>query len=124
METHIQLNARQRYIIFTLLFGLLVAAIPDLFGVLAYPQLFVGFFQLVIALLKSLVWALQGRNMPKQMQVYWILVLVYFVAGAIVWSVINHFSAESRVSVGCGYLALAWGIAVYHFKRVLFLKAS
>ncbi len=123
METHIQLSARQRYVIFTLLFGLLVAVIPDIFGALAYPQLFVGFFQLVIALLKSVLWALQGKKIPKQLRIYWLLVLAYFAIGAIVWVVLNYFSAQTRISFGCGYLALAWGIAVYHFKHILFLKA-
>lgn len=124
METQFKLSRKQKYIIFTSLFGISATIIPEIFGLVAYPQFFTGLIQLLIACFKSFSWTIQRKTFPSEMETYWALVIGYFVIGGIGWALITHTSLSSEICtrLGAGYLCMAWGIAVYHFKHIMFLK--
>ncbi len=124
MKTTIKTKQLTTYVLPAISIGLLFAIFPVSFSLLGYIQFFVGLFQLVIALFKLIYIYLKHKTVPLPLKNYWLAVAIYFLVMALGGLIINSQVTDFNKlfsSIGLFYLGLAWGIAIYHFKRILFL---
>ena len=124
MKTTIKTKQLTTYVLPAIAIGLLFAIFPVSFSLLGYIQFFVGLFQLVMALFKLIYIYLKHKTVPLPLKHYWLAVAIYFsvmaLGGLIINSQVTDFN-KLFSSIGLFYLGLAWGIAIYNFKRILFL---
>ena len=126
MKTTISLKQIKNYVLIAVTTGLLFSVFKVLFALVGYIQFFVGVAQVFIALLKTIMIYAKHRSVPLPLKHYWITVGIYFVIMALGGFVINWLNCSNDIlsTIGLFYLGLAWGIAVYHFKHILFLKIN
>lgn len=123
MKTTIETKQLITYVLPACLMGLLLAIVQPLFALIGTIQFFVGIIQLIIALFKTIYCFIKMGSVPQTLKNYWLLVFVYFIVMAIGGLLLKEFISTNSVfaTIALFYLGLAWGIAIYHFKRILFL---
>jgi hypothetical protein len=124
MKTTIKTKQLTTYVLPAIAIGLTFAIFPVTFSLLGYIQFFVGLFQLAIALFKLVYIFLKHKTVPLPLKHYWLAVAIYFLVMAIGGFFINMLTHDFNKlfsTVGLFYLGLAWGIAIYHFKKIMFL---
>jgi len=123
MTTLINNKQLKMYVLPAFAIGLLLAVVQPLFVFVGTIQFFVGSIQLLIALFKTIYCFIKLSYVPTVIKYYWILVLTYFVLmvfGGIALNIL--FTSNNIIApIALFYLGLAWGIAIYHFKHVMFL---
>lgn len=124
MKTTIRTKQLTTYVLPAIAIGLVFVIFPVTFSLVGYIQFFVGLFQLAIALFKLIYLFLKYKTVPLPLKHYWLAVAIYFSVMALGGLLINiqpYDFSKLYSSIGLFYLGLAWGIAIYHFKRILFL---
>ena len=126
MKTTINLKQIKNYVLIAVTTGLLFSVFKVLFALVGYIQFFVGVAQVFIALLKTIIMYAKHRSVPLPLKHYWITVAIYFVLMVFGGYALHWFNSSNDIlsNIGLFYLGLAWGIAVYHFKHILFLKIN
>lgn len=126
MNANINLKQIKKYVLIAVAVGLLFSVFKVLFAFVGYLQFFVGVAQVFIALLKTIIIYAIHHSVPLPLKYYWATVGIYFVMMALGGFVINWLNCSNDIlsTIGLFYLGLAWGIAVYHFKHILFLKIN
>ena len=126
MNTTINFKQIKNYVLIAVVVGLLFSVFKVLFALVGYLQFFVGVVQVFIALLKTIIIYAKHRSVPLPLKYYWATVGIYFVIMALGGFVVNWLNCSNDITsiIFLFYLGVAWGIAVYHFKHILFLKLN
>lgn len=124
METAIDLKKLGAYLIIPFVLSLLLITEPGAFIIIGIVQFFVGLIQVTVALIKTIVYAFNKSSFPEVLKYYWIAVSVYFIAGIIGVFILEYLEIEKELvtKIALVYFALAWTIALYHFKHIMLLK--
>jgi len=124
METEIDLKKVGLYLIIPFILSTLLLIANGSFVFIAVIQFLVGLVQVFISIVKTLVYAFNSSKFPIELKFYWLAVLLYFVLGGLGTGILNYLEIDSEVIADLGliYFALAWTIALYHFKHIMPLK--
>jgi len=124
METEIDLKKAGIYLMIPLILSLILMAEQGAFIIIGIIQFFVGLIQVLIAFVKTIIYAFNKSTFPEVLKYYWIAVLIYFVAGALGALALNYLEIDEEIitKVALIYFTLAWTIALYHFKHIMLLK--
>ncbi len=122
METQMDLKKAGLYLLIPVIVCLILFIEKSTFVLIGLVQFFVGVVQVFIAFIKTLYCFGRKEPFPMVLKYYWLMVLVYFVIGFFGGIVMNYLEIENDLyfDIAMVYLSLAWVIAVYSFKHILF----
>jgi membrane associated rhomboid family serine protease len=123
METTVTKKQLQNYLFIAILTGLVGVFA---FILLGYFEFFVGSIQLIFALIKTIYQYIRDKSISRNMKLYWKIVFFYFLTMVLLSLIISNFITNSNHTdfFWSFYISTAWGIAIYHFRHIMFPKQN
>lgn len=125
METTVTKQQLKIYLIIGLVAGLVGVVLMIILG---YFEIFIGAIQFVFALGKSILQLYRNKTISENIKIYWKIVLIYFLVMALIFFILEGLVPNEyrhwQLYVWMYYCSTAWGIAVFHFKHIMFPKKA
>ncbi len=124
METEIDLKKIGLYLIIPSVLSALLLYANGLFVLVGVVQFLVGLIQVLISIVKTLVYVFNSSPFPAELKYYWLGVLLYFVIGGLGAGAMAYLEIGEEIvtEIALMYFALAWTLALYHFRHIMLLK--
>lgn len=124
MNAEIDLKTVGVYLILPILISTVLLMERGSFIIIAIVQLLLMVIQVLIALIKTIIYAFNNGPFPEVLKQYWFVIVIYILCGVVGGLALHYLELDEEVITDAAliHFALAWVVILYHFKHIILLK--